>query len=39
MKQDDLIASVMGVLKVGKENAISFKELANKLIEDFVKGI
>lgn len=30
MKQDDLIASVMGVLKVGKENAISFKELANR---------
>ena len=30
MKKDDLIASIMGVLQVGKENAISFRELANR---------
>ena len=30
MKKDDLIASIMGVLHVGKENAISFKQLANR---------
>lgn len=30
MNRDDLVASIMGVLKVGKDNAISFKDLHNK---------